>query len=154
MRKLFLLLPLFFLLASACSKGNEIPEPEPPAVEEVTELTLADPGATAETKALYANLWLIQQSGFMFGHHDDLWYGRKWYNEPGRSDTKDVCGDYPAVFSFDLAEIMDDRHESTENAIRRRVAIEAYNRGEVLTACAHLNNPLTGGDAWDNSSSR
>lgn len=151
MRKWFFLLPLFLLLLSACSKGDEIPEPEPPVEEEVTELTLADPQATAETKALYANLWLIQQTGFLFGHQDDLWYGRKWYNEPGRSDTKDVCGDYPAVFSVDLAAVMDERHDNPENTIRRRVIIEAYNRGEVVTACVHLNNPLTGGDAWDNS---
>ena len=88
----------------------------------------------------------------MFGHHDDLWYGRKWYNEEGRSDTHDVCGDYPAVFSFDVAEIMDDRYQNPENEIRKRVALEAYERGEVLIACAHLNNPLTGGDSWDNSS--
>jgi len=88
----------------------------------------------------------------MFGHHDDLWYGRYWYNEPGKSDTKAVCGDYPGVFSVDLGAIMDDRHANAENAIRRRVMIEAYERGEVITACCHLNNPHTGGDSWDNSS--
>ena len=116
-------------------------------------LSLADKNATAETKALYANLWKIAESGFMFGHHDDLWYGRYWYNEPGNSDTKAVCGDYPGVFSVDFGAIMDDRYQSTENSIRRRVIIEAYDRGEVITACCHLNNPLTGGDSWDNSNS-
>ena len=116
-------------------------------------LSLADKNATAETKALYANLWKIAESGFMFGHHDDLWYGRYWYDEPGNSDTKAVCGDYPGVFSVDFGAIMDDRYQSTENSIRRRVIIEAYNRGEVITACCHLNNPLTGGDSWDNSNS-
>ena len=114
-------------------------------------LSLVDKNATAETKALYANLWKIAEDGFMFGHHDDLWYGRYWYNEPGMSDTKSVCGDYPGVFSVDFGAIMDNRYQSEENAIRRRVIIEAYNRGEVITACCHLNNPLTGGDSWDNS---
>lgn len=123
-----------------------------PEYEEVKELSIVDKNATSETKALYSNLWAIQSKGFMFGHHDDLWYGRKWYNEEGRSDTHDVCGDYPAVFSFDVAEIMDDRYQNPENEIRKRVALEAYERGEVLIACAHLNNPLTGGDSWDNSS--
>ena len=28
--------------------------------------------------------------------------------------------------------------------------LEAYGRGEVIVACCHLNNPLTGGDSWDN----
>lgn len=119
-------------------------------------LTLADANATVQTKALYSNLWKIQQSGFMFGHHDDLWYGRYWYNEPGKSDTKEVCGDYPAVFSVDFATIMDNRAagSTVENDIRRRVILEAYARGEVITACCHLNNPLTGGDSWDNSNTR
>lgn len=118
----------------------------------VVTLTLADKNATAETKALYANLWELAEKGFMFGHHDDLWYGRYWYNEPGNSDTKAVCGDYPGVFSVDFGPIMDNRHNDGENDIRRRVIIEAYNRGEVITACCHLNNPHTGGDSWDNSS--
>lgn len=115
-------------------------------------LNIVDKNATAETKALFANLWKIADTGWMFGHHDDLWYGRYWYNEPEKSDTKAVCGDYPAVFSVDFAEIMDDRAGSSANAIRRRVILEARERGEVIIACAHLNNPKTGGDSWDNSS--
>ena len=115
-------------------------------------LSLVDKNATDETKALYANLWTIAEKGFMFGHHDDLWYGRYWYNQPGQSDTKAVCGDYPGVFSVDFGAIMDGRNDPNgECAIRRRVIIEAYDRGMVVTACCHLNNPLTGGDSWDNS---
>ena len=115
-------------------------------------LKIVDKNATEQTKALLANLWAIADTGWMFGHHDDLWYGRYWYNEPGGSDTKAVCGDYPAVFSVDFAEIMDNRHGSSANEIRRRVILEARERGEVILACAHLNNPKTGGDSWDNSS--
>ena len=119
--------------------------------EHVT-LKIVDKDATPQTKALLANLWKIADRGWMFGHHDDLWYGRYWYNEPGASDTKAVCGDYPAVFSVDFAEIMDNRYGSSANQIRRRVILEARERGEVILACAHLNNPKTGGDSWDNSS--
>jgi len=117
------------------------------------EASIVDKNATEETKALYANLFLIGEKGFMFGHHDDLWYGRYWYNEPGRSDTKEVCGDYPAVFSVDFGEITDNRYNSSANLIRRRVCLEARQRGEVILAVMHLNNPLTGNDAWDNSRS-
>ena len=89
----------------------------------------------------------------MFGHHDDLYYGRYWYDVSGHSDTKDVCGDYPAVFSCDFAELMDNRYQDAKeaNAIRKRCIQEARRRGEVITACCHLNNPKTKGDAWDNS---
>ncbi|MDR1680324.1 MAG: glycoside hydrolase family 26 protein [Prevotellaceae bacterium] len=139
-------------LLSCAEKGDDPPvKPD----DQPVVLSLADKNATAETKALYSNLWQIQKKGFMFGHHDDLWYGRKWYNTSGGSDTKDVCGDYPAVFSVDFATIIDDRATNpadiAENEIRKRVIIEAYNRGEVIIACCHWNNPLTGGDAWDNS---
>ena len=125
-------------------------------------LSIVDKNATAQTKALYANLWDLAGKGFMFGHHDDLWYGRHWYDEPGGSDTKAVCGDYPAVFSVDLASIMDNRYRSNskENEIRRRVILEARERGEVILACIHINNPLTivgnengypAGTSWDNT---
>ena len=48
---------------------------------------------------------------------------------------------------------MDDRvsSETEENNLRLKCLKEAYDRGMVITACLHLNNPLTGGDAWDNS---
>ena len=117
-------------------------------------LQLVDAEATPETKALYANLWILQQKGFMFGHHDDLNYGRHWYGIDGKSDTKDVCGDYPAVFSMDFATVMDDRYQPDDErmALTRKNILAARRRGEVITACAHLNNPLTGGDSWDNSS--
>ena len=116
-------------------------------VQTVT-LKIVDKDATKETKALFANLWKIADKGWMFGHHDDLWYGRYWYDQAGNSDTKAVCGDYPGVFSVDFAEIMDDRHNNSENAIRRRVILEARERGEVILACMHLNNPKTGGSSW------
>ena len=115
---------------------------------ETVRLSIVDKNATPETKALLGNLWAIADKGWMFGHHDDLWYGRYWYNESGKSDTKLVCGDYPAVFSVDFAEIMDDRYGSDANAIRRRVILEARERGEVILACMHLNNPKTGNSSW------
>lgn len=142
------------LILGACDTDNPIDKPVQPDPEPATkvELSIVDKKSTDQTKALYSQLWAIQSKGFMFGHHDDLFYGRKWFNVPGGSDTKDVCGDYPAVFSVDFAEIMDDRSlaRSNSNDIRRRCIIEARERGEVITACCHLNNPLTG-DSWDNS---
>ena len=152
MKKVYMAIFIALLGCSSCSKDNDDSAPEPPGTETV-ELSMVDKSATAETKALYARLWDIQQTGFMFGHHDDLFYGRKWYDVSGNSDTKEECGDYPAVFSVDFAEIMDDRCEGNEaNAVRKRCILEARRRGEVIIACCHLNNPLTGGDSWDNSS--
>ncbi|WP_300433972.1 glycoside hydrolase family 26 protein [Christiangramia sp.] len=154
MRMNWLVLLLFTIIS--CSKDSpavEETEGETGKDNEYTTLSLVDSKATETTKALYANLWEVQQRGTMFGHHDDLIYGRNWYTEAGRSDIKDVVGDYPAVFSVDVAEIMDDRSGTSDlNDDRIRTIKEARSRGEVIIANMHINNPLTGGDSWDNSS--
>lgn len=131
---------------------------------ESDELTLVDPDATPETKALYSNLWAIKEQGFMFGHHDDLWCGRKWIGTEGRSDTKEVCGDYPAVLGVDFAELIDDRYNADPqtNGWKLRSVKQAYDMGMVTIVCLHLDNPLRFnvpgaehykvGGAWDNTS--
>ena len=118
-----------------------------------TVLRIVDPAATPETKALYANLWLIQQKGVMFGHHDYATTGIGWVDEPGRSDVKDIVGDYPAVYSLDIREIYGVKMENLK---------AAYRRGGVIMLCWHQNNPLTEtsnqmhgkgipGGPWDNT---
>lgn len=155
MKRIILHLCLVTFISLGCTKDDEPGSgEEEPQPDENQMLLLVDENATEETKALYSNLWAIQQRGTMFGHHDDLLYGRKWMAEEGRSDIQEVTGDYPAVYSVDLAEVMDpesalDPYELNED--RRRTIIEAFERGEVITANSHLNNPATGGDAWDNS---
>lgn len=126
------------------------------SVEITSDLSLVDGSATEQTQALYANLWKIQFEGTLFGHHDDLLYGRNWLKEPGNSDIRNVVGDYPGVYSLDFAEIMDPQSALDDlqlNDARRSTIIEAYDRGQVIIANSHVNNPLTGGDAWDNSNS-
>ncbi|MBQ6197928.1 MAG: beta-mannosidase [Bacteroidales bacterium] len=151
---------LFILLAAVplcySCKGDK-PADEGKETQPVV-LRLADPDATPATKALYSNLWAIREKGWMFGHQNDLVNGRSWQWEEGRSDTKEVCGDYPAVFAVDVASFMDGRtvplQSKEDNPVKLRCMKEAYDRGMVVMACMHLNNPLTGGDSWDNSSSK
>lgn len=137
-------------------QGDEPAGPDTPP-EPVT-LTLADPDATPETKALYSNLWAIREKGWIFGHQNDLLNGRKWQYEEGGSDTKAVCGDYPGIYALDVASFMDGREvplqSTAENPEKLRTIRQAYDRGMVVMACMHLNNPLTGGDSWDNSSNQ
>ncbi len=63
----------------------------------------SDKNATQETIIFYSDLCQKLQKGIMLGHQDDLAYGNKWYGETGRSDVKAVCGDYPAVFGWDIS---------------------------------------------------
>ena len=153
MNELKSLVLMFAIMTLAIGCGEKIKPDTPAAEDEEVTLSLADPQATAETRALYSNLWAIREKGWMFGHHDDLMYGRSWYGTEGGSDTKAVCGDYPGVYGLDLSTFMDDRlaGSTEENALRLRCMKEAYERGMVIIACMHLNNPLTGGDSWDNS---
>ncbi len=114
-----------------------------------------DPKATPETVKLYQNLLKPREKGMMFGHQDALAYGEGWVYEEGRSDVKDVCGDYPAVYGWELGHLelgdaysLDSVHFDKIQGWIKTV----YNRGGVNTISWHLRNPLTGGSSWDVSS--
>lgn len=112
----------------------------------------ADKKATKETIALYRNLKNLLNDGIMFGHQDDLAYGVGWKYEPGRSDIKDVTGDYPAVYGFELGRLEIDHAVNLDSVPfdkMKEFIRAAYDRGGVITLSWHLNNPLTGKTAWD-----
>ena len=112
----------------------------------------ADKNATAETVHLYQNLKKHLKTGIMFGHQDDYAYGVNWKNEPGRSDVKDVTGDYPAVVGFEIGRIelgWEKEIDGVPFDSNRIYIQQAYERGSVITMSWHLNNPFTGKSAWD-----
>ncbi len=118
----------------------------------------SDKDATAQTRHLYQNLLHLSTKGYLFGHQDDLAYGVGWRNRkpsdfPGRSDVKSVCGDYPALYGWDLSGIESDHEKDIDgipfNDIRQYVE-EAYQRGGVITFSWHEPSPmLPGKTAWD-----
>jgi hypothetical protein len=111
-----------------------------------------DKNATQETVNLYNNLKRVLNKGVMLGHQDDLAYGFEWNYEAGRSDIKDVAGDYPAVMGFELGRIEIDQPVNLDSVPfdKMRMFIkDAYKHGSVITISWHLNNPLTGKTAWD-----
>ncbi len=107
---------------------------------------------TVETQHLLRNLQDLPAKGFMFGHQDDTAYGIGWDGDRDRSDVKSVCGDYPAVCGWDLGRIELGADKNLDNIpfdrIRQDITAQ-YLRGGLNTVSWHLNNPLTGGDAWD-----
>ena len=107
---------------------------------------------TPETERLLANLKKVPAQGFMFGHHDDTAYGIGWDGEEGRSDVQSVCGDYPAVISFDLGEVElggeANLDKVTFDKLRKEI-VNQYQRGGMVSLSWHARNPQTGGDAWD-----
>jgi len=109
-----------------------------------------DPQATPETVALFQRLRAQSSKGVLFGHQDTSAYGVGWRGDKNRSDIKDVCGDWPVVYGWDLG----DSHKSVNlDGVRfevmTRLIIEADARGGINTLSLHLENSVTGGNAWD-----
>lgn len=115
-----------------------------------------DNGKTLEARLLQTQLRDVAKHGFMIGHHDDPVYGIGWEGDPGRSDVKSVCGDYPAVMSFDLGRIELGNDMNLDNVAFDRIREETvaqYERGGIVSFSWHMDNPVTGKDAWDASDS-
>lgn len=116
-----------------------------------------DPKATKETVSLYRNMLKLQQQGLMFGHQDAVPYGNGWMYEEGRTDIKDVAGDHPAVYGWELGHLeLGDKYSLDSvyfSKIQEGIAT-VYKRGGINTISWHLRNPLTGGSAWDVSSKK
>ena len=112
---------------------------------------------TPEALAMLQTLKTLPEQGvFMFGHHDDPVYGIRWDGDENRSDVKSVCGDYPAMMSFDLGHIeLNDSVNLDKVSFERirREVIAQYERGGMSSFSWHLDNPQTGKDTWDVSDS-
>jgi len=140
-----LIITFVMLILTACNSG------------ESRKKDTADQSATKETVNMLAGLRRAAGHGIMFGHQDDLSYGIGWVHPGGESDVKRVTGDYPAVYGMDLGDI---EHRSPVNldsvpfADMKKFVSEIWSRGGVITFSWHLDNPLTGGTAWDVSSDR
>lgn len=112
----------------------------------------ADKDASPATKRLLKKLHRISGKGILFGHQDDLAYGVGWKYQDGRSDIKDVTGEYPALFGWDVAGIEKDKPENIDGvpfAKMRDYIRQAYDMGAVNTISWHLDNPSNGKNAWD-----
>jgi mannan endo-1,4-beta-mannosidase len=137
--------------AAALALAGCHPSP-PPATAPASGggVTLVDPRATAETRALFANLRRLAGTGTLFGHENDLAYGLNWRGEPGRSDVKETSGSYPAVVGWDVNTLFArGGRAATEVPRLRQWIAETYGRGGVIEMAWHQDNPVSGGNAWD-----
>jgi len=145
MKKTYLILILLGVAGISCStKATTID----------TNLSLSDKKATIETVTLYNKLQKLTQKGYLFGHQDDLAYGVKWKYEDGRSDIKDVVGDYPGVYGWDIAGLEKDDINNIDGVPfdkMKQYIKEANERGGISTVSWHFDNPATGKNAWDNT---
>lgn len=118
------------------------------------QYSLSDKNATPETKNLYHNLVKAQAKGYFVGHQDALAYGTYWKYEANRSDVKEVVGDYPAVYGWELGDLELGKEKNLDGVPfeeMKRFIREGHSRGGIITLSWHPNNPMTGGNAWDTS---
>lgn len=109
-----------------------------------------DLNASPETLNLYSNLFRVASKGFMFGHEDDLAYGVRWWSEQGRSDVRETAGSFPAVYGWDLGKIGTEMNlDSVRFDDMLRWIRQVYERGGINTISWHMDNPVSGGSAWD-----
>jgi mannan endo-1,4-beta-mannosidase len=114
---------------------------------------LVDKDATAETVVLWAKLvHTLGDSIILVGHQDDLAYGHGWYGEAGRSDFKDITGEYPQLVGWELGNVEFELPQNLDSVIfadMKRYISETYARGGISTLSWHAWNIATGNDAWD-----
>lgn len=111
-----------------------------------------DRHATNETWALLQNLHRVGEESVLFGHQDSLAYGVEWLDEPGQSDVKEVTGDYPALYGWDIGniELGDAANLDGVSFSKMQGWIkEVYGRGGVVTISWHMNHPITQKPSWE-----
>lgn len=144
---------LLCLGLSACS------DPEPPGTESETPVgspptLLVDHRASPAARALWTNLNEIRAESVLFGHQDSLAYGVKWRNEAERSDVRDVTGDYPAVFGWDVGNLELGHEVNLDGVSFEKMQgwiKTGYQNGSVITISWHMNHPATEEPAWETS---
>jgi len=145
MKNRFVLIVLLFLLPHLSNAQNS---------EKVSEtkvrVDMVDKNATYETVALFYNLRNISGKKVLFGQQDATASGNGWYDNSGRCDIKEICGAYPAFYSWDF---MDFTRPDTSNVLAemkiRKLTIEAYERGAVNSYCWHFWHPRTNKSFYD-----
>ena len=113
-----------------------------------------DKKATAETKALYYNLYNLSQNYILFGHQHATEYGHGWQHEENRSDVKSVTGSHPAIIGVDFNGLSAKPDSLIEKEKKRlqKVITDTYNRGGITTVSWHFSNPASaGGFYWKDS---
>ena len=119
--------------------------------EKLANIKTVDANATKQTKALFYNLKKIAKTKTLFGHQDALAYGVNWQDwHKKRSDVKDVCGKYPAVFGWDMSKL--GKYEYNIDSVNfehmKGWIKEVYKMGGINTVSWHFDN-FHGGTSWD-----
>jgi len=120
------------------------------------ENELADSSADDSAKYLMSRINEISKTGYAFGHQDATAYGLHWKNHGNNynSDVKEVSGDFPAVYGFEIGHIElghTQNLDSVNFGLMAKLIQRAHKDGGIISLSWHPDNPVTKESAWDPS---
>lgn len=144
--KAMLLSMLFFYYG--CHKS------ESPSMDKTVRVNtlLVDSLATTETLNLFSNLRSLSKDKVLFGHQESTAYGVGWTHDGVdiESDVEKVCGDFPAVYGWDIGNIgKRTNNDCVPFSVMKKLIIDAFERGGINTISSHMHNAHTGGNYGD-----
>jgi mannan endo-1,4-beta-mannosidase len=113
---------------------------------------LVDSIATSETLNLFSNLKLFTKDKTLFGHQETTAYGVGWTHDGVNieSDVEKVCGDYPAVYGWDIGNIgKRTNNDCIPFELMKKLIVNVFERGGINTISSHMYNPYTGNNYND-----
>ncbi|PWJ44595.1 glycoside hydrolase family 26 protein [Sediminitomix flava] len=121
-------------------------ESEAPKIQDLP----ADNSAEQSTINLYHKLKRLAPNYTLFGHQDNLAYGIGWAYEEGKSDVKEVVGDYPALYGWDAGGIGGEKNlDGVPFKEMQRWMKEVHQRGGVNTLSWHVYSPVDSLSSWE-----
>ena len=133
------LIALLIAVGTALSSAACTPEKgsaENTSVSQSTELTLSNPKASKEAKALYNYICDTYGNGIISGQQESTWMGSEQYEFEYIYEN---TGKYPAIHGLDY---MNDDFEG----VNRR-AEDWHNKGGIVTICWHCGSDFS--HSWD-----
>ena len=170
MNKYFIVvfISIIVLVLSGCTKDSdsnnyeqELIEDQNPTIEnsfpvgeiefepEETRSFMVNQNSTVETVALFYNLKLLSETGFIVGQQDA--FSNFYKGNTGDSDIKKMTGSDPGLQGSDFTFITDDLNDETpsnwffqqETQIRNDL-LKAFDMGLVNVFCWHMREPFEG----------
>ncbi len=123
----------------------------PPEAAKYDQVKVVDAQATKPTKALYHNLKKLAKTHTLFGHEDALAYGVEWKEwHKMRSDIKDVCGQHPALFGWEMSKLGKYEYniDSVDFEAMKDWMKQVYKMGGVNTISWHMDQFGNDKDSW------
>jgi mannan endo-1,4-beta-mannosidase len=115
-----------------------------------TPFKLSDTSASDQAILLYNNMAKLANRKILVGHQDALAYGIGWKDDEFRSDINDVCGDYPAIFGWDLGHIGDSTNiDDVSFEKMKQWALKTYAKGGINTYGWHARNVVNDSSSWN-----